>query len=139
MIINQLNTDNIELEEYYNTVGISYSLSYATLSSITVKLDAIKTIETHNVYKVFINDTKSIADLQLLDAYFSANIYNPRSPVIYDPLVKQSNEGTHFILFRKNEVVNAIMDAKKGNTSMYINICKLKKNASRCFPIVYIL
>ena len=79
MQIKQINTDNIKVKEYYNTYSIHYILDYAKLSSISIKLDVEKIIETPNVYKIFIEDKKSIGDLQLLDLFFTRNIY------MYDP------------------------------------------------------
>ena len=67
-----------------------------------------------------------------IDNLFSSKINN------YTPLLKVSHN-EYYITLKRNNTVDHIMQEYKNSLQLPINIFFIKKCASQCYPIVYIL
>ena len=127
LIIKQFDLSNMYIVENSYMHKILYELPYITLSGIPIRLHDITITELGDYYKISILNEESIKHMRCIDSRL-----NQCSG--YEPLLK----GDH-IHFRKSMVMNNIMTSYEGLSYIDISILKVKKHASRCFPIVYIL
>jgi len=127
LLIRQFELSNVTVSENSFIYRILYKLPYITLSGISLRLYDITITAQGDYYRVTILDKASLHNMKTIDEYLGQ--YNR-----YEPILKSNS-----IHFRKSNAMNNIMSNHKDKTYMDISILKIKKHASRCFPIVYIL
>lgn len=132
LIIKNINKENIDIIENYHTYKIMYKLPYVKLSGITLNLYDIHIKELIKDYKIIIKNEVTIQLLLDIDNLFSSKINN------YTPLLKMSHN-EYYITLKRNNTVDHIMQEYKNSLQLPINIFFIKKCASHCYPIVYIL
>ena len=127
LLIRQFELSNVTVSENSFIYRILYKLPYITLSGISLRLYDVTITPQGDYYSITIHDKDSLHDMKTIDTYFSQ--YHK-----YEPFLKLNS-----IHFRKSTAINKIISKHKDKSYMDISILKIKKHASRCFPIVYIL
>lgn len=135
LTIKQIKDNNINIQSTNQYYSVGYNTDYLKLSSISLQLKNVSITENSGYY-VYINDKKSINDIQLLDSFLSKHIPNYKC-ILHNSYNKQS-QLINYLYLKKNNYLDNFMKKFSGN-EIYINIIKLKKNASHTFPIVYVL
>tara|TARA_B100001989_G_C24329877_1_gene359423 strand:+ start:258 stop:674 length:417 start_codon:yes stop_codon:yes gene_type:complete len=135
LTIKQINGNNIDIQSIKQYYSVGYNTNYLKLSSISLKLKNISIIENSGYY-IYINDKKSINDIKLLDSFLTKHIPNYKC-ILHNSYNKQF-QLINYLYLKKNDYLDNFMKKFTGN-EIYINIIKLKKNASHTFPIVYVL
>ena len=128
--IKNLDEHNINIQNTSNYYSISYKLSYIKLSSILIELNNIS-VSTNNGYYITIKDERSINELKKLDNFLIKHIFNYKG-------ILHEKESEYYLYLKKNDYLDNFMKDFT-DEKIYINIIKLKKNASHIFPIVYVL
>lgn len=128
--IKNLDENKINIQNTSNYYSLSYKLPYVKLSSILIELNGVS-VTNNKGYYISINSENSINELKKLDAFLIKHIFN------YKGLLHNSNSGYYLYLKQNNYLDNFMKNFTDDN--LYINIIKLKKNASHIFPIVYVL
>ena len=135
LTIKQIKDNNIDIQSTNQYYSVGYNTDYLKLSSISLQLKNITIIENSGYY-IYINDKKSINDIQILDSFLSKHIPNYKC-ILHNSYNKQS-QLINYLYLKKNNYLDNFMKKFTGN-EIYINIIKLKKTASHTFPIVYML
>lgn len=128
--IKNLDENKIQILNTSKYYSLSYKQSYIKLSSILIELNNIS-VNINNGYYITVKDTKSINELKKLDDFLIKNIFN------YNGILHEK-DSEYYLYLKQNKYLDNFM---KDFTyeKLYINIIKLKKTASRIFPIVYVL
>jgi len=127
LLIKQFNFKNIALSDNSYVYRISYKLPYVLLSGISIRLHDITIKEQKDSYKISIQNKDSIKLMHTIDSYFNKLDG-------YDSFMKSNT-----LYFRKGPTINKIILNYMNKKNIDISIIKIKKYASRCYPIVYIL
>ena len=135
LTIKQIKDNNINIHSSNLYYSVGYNTDYLKLSSISLQLKNITIIENSGYY-IYINDKKSINDIQILDSFLSKHIPNYKC-ILHNSYNKQS-QLINYLYLKKNNYLDNFMKNFSGS-EIYINIIKLKKTASHTFPIVYML
>ena len=135
LTIKQIKDNNINIQSTNIYYSLGYNTDYLKLSSISLQLKNVSIIENSGYY-IYINDKKSINNIQLLDSFLFKHIPNYKC-ILHNSYNKQS-QLINYLYFKKNNYLDNFMKLFTGN-EIYINIIKLKKTASHTFPIVYVL
>jgi hypothetical protein len=135
LTIKQIRDNNINIESSQQYYSVGYNTAYLKLSSISLLLKNISIVENSGYY-IYINDEKSINDIQILDVFLSKHIKNYKR-ILHNSYDIDSHL-TKYLYLKKNNYLDNFMKLFTSN-EIYINIIKLKKTASHTFPIVYVL
>ena len=131
-IVKNIDQKNIKIIESYYTYTILYKLPYITLSGIAFQLTDITIENVNNHYKINLSHEGEIQFLNMLDKTLISKIPN------YTVILKH-DKNISYILFKKNTVVDSILNSNTSLSTITINIFKIKKYASHSYPLVYIL
>ena len=127
LLIKRFDLNNVSISDNTYIYRILYKLSYITLSGIPLRLYNTAITEQGDYFKVTIQNEDSIQNIKDIDSLF--NQYNGYEPLLH----------TNSIRFKKSLTIHNIISHYKKQSYIDINIIKIKKHASRCYPIVYIL
>jgi len=127
LLIKNFESKNIVLSDNTHVCKIRYRLPYVLLSGISVRLHDITIKEQNGFYKVTIRNKDSIRLIHIIDACFNQLDG-------YESFIKSDS-----IYFRKGPVINKVILTYINKEYVDISILKIKRYASRCFAIVYIL
>ena len=127
LLIRNFDFNNIVLSDNTHVCKVMYKLPYVLLSGISVRLHDITIKEQNGFYKVSIRNKDSIRLISTIDGYFNQLDG-------YESFLKSDS-----IYFRKGPVINKVILTYMNKEYVDISILKIKRYASRCFAIVYIL
>ena len=128
--IKELDENKIHIQNTSNYYSLSYKHPQVKLSSILIELNNISVCD-NNGYYITVNDEKSINELNKLDKFLTKNIFN------YKGLL-HNNNSKYYLYLKKNDYLDNFFE-NFTDKKIHINVIKLKKTASRIFPIVYVL
>lgn len=128
--IKNLDENKIQILNTSKYYSLSYKQSYIKLSSILIELNNIS-VNINNGYYITVKDTKSINELKKLDDFLIKNIFNYKG-------ILHEKDSEYYLYLKQNKYLDNFMKDFT-DEKIYINIIKLKKTASRIFPIVYVL
>lgn len=128
--IKNLDENKIKILNTSKYYSLSYKNSYIKLSSILLELNNIS-VNINNGYYIIIKDTKSINELKKLDNFLIKHIFNYKG-------ILHEKDSEYYLYLKQNKYLDNFMKDFT-DEKIYINIIKLKKTASRIFPIVYVL
>jgi len=128
--IKNLDENKIQILNTSKYYSLSYKQSYIKLSSILIELNNIS-VNINNGYYITVKDTKSINELKKLDDFLIKNIFNYKG-------ILHEKDSEYYLYLKQNNYLDKFMKDFT-DEKIYINIIKLKKTASRIFPIVYVL
>tara|TARA_Y100000389_G_scaffold92615_1_gene89379 strand:- start:1036 stop:1437 length:402 start_codon:yes stop_codon:yes gene_type:complete len=130
LLINKFKLANIKIYENIYNYKLMYTVPFVNIIGIPLRLYGVNFSNNEKGYIIQINNEESVSILTGIDSLMSNMVKGS-----YNPILKLNNS----IIFKNIEKINNLI--KKYETLNYIdiNIIKIKRSASHCYPLVYIL
>jgi hypothetical protein len=130
LLINKFKLANIKIYENIYNYKLMYTVPFVNIIGIPLRLYGVNFSNNEKGYIIQINNEESVSILTDIDSLMSNMVKGS-----YNPILKLNNS----IIFKNIEKINNLI--KKYETLNYIdiNIIKIKRSASHCYPLVYIL